>query len=236
MLLWLLEDVPDEESLEDSQVPHVDKEDADAANSVEDAGLVDKVEDALVVHPEDDQDPHEERDDVDVRVDPVLQGERVGVGDDVKDPGLVRHGVQLGDQGEDGEPDGLGGEEGPGEGGDDGDVMDGEEGEVTGEGHVQRLGDVDAEAEHDQVHRHLRRAVHEVGAESVALLKRDDGEDAGDAGGDPGEEGGAPLVRPLGAGPDVGGDPGEQEDGAKELTQGTEEQQMRVEGDVTSIG
>ena len=43
MLFWLLEDVPDKESLEDSQVPHVDKKDADTANSVEDTGLVDKV-------------------------------------------------------------------------------------------------------------------------------------------------------------------------------------------------
>ena len=43
MFFWLLEDVPDKESLEDSQVPHVNKEDADAANSVEDTGLVDKV-------------------------------------------------------------------------------------------------------------------------------------------------------------------------------------------------
>ena len=43
MLFWLLEDVPDKESLEDSQVPHVNKKDADAANSVEDTGLVDKV-------------------------------------------------------------------------------------------------------------------------------------------------------------------------------------------------
>ena len=107
MLLWLLEDVPDKESLEDSQIPHVDKEDADAANSVEDAGLFDKVKDALVVHPEDDQDPHEERDDVDVRVDPVLQGERAGVGDDVEDPGLVRHGVQLGGQAKHGPTNGT---------------------------------------------------------------------------------------------------------------------------------
>ena len=98
------------------------------------------------------------------------------------------------------------------------------------------LRDVDAETEHDQVHRHLGRAVHQVGAESVALLEGNHGEDAGDAGGDPGQEGGAPLVRPLGAGPDVGWDPGEQEDGAQELTQGAEEQQMRGEGDVTSIG
>ena len=94
-LLASLEDVLYKESSDDSQIPYVDNKDADAVNSVEDTGLVDKVEDALVVHPEDDQDPHEERDDVDVRVDPVLQGERVGVGDDVEDPGLVRHGVQL---------------------------------------------------------------------------------------------------------------------------------------------
>lgn len=235
MLFWLLQDVPNKESLEDCQVPHVDKEDADTANTVEDAGLVDKVEDALIVHPEDDQDPHEERDDVDVGIDPVLQGERVGVGDDVQDPRLVGDGVQLGDQGEDGEPDGLGREEGPGKGGNDGDVVDGEQGEVTNEDHVQRLRDVDAEAEHDQVHRHLRGAVHEVRAESEALLERDHGEDSRDAGRDPGQEGGPPLVRPLGAGPDVGGDPGEQEDGAQQLAQGTHHQQLGGEADVANI-
>ena len=92
----LLEDVLYKESPDDSQVPYVDNKDADAVNSVEDTGLVNKIQNKLDVYPRDNQNPHKERDDVDVRVDPELQGERVGVGDDVEDPGLVRHGVQLG--------------------------------------------------------------------------------------------------------------------------------------------
>ena len=54
MLFWFLEDVSDEKSLENSEVPHVDKKYSDAADSKEDARLIHKVEDALVVHPEDD--------------------------------------------------------------------------------------------------------------------------------------------------------------------------------------
>ena len=109
-----------------------------------------------------------------------------------------------------------------------------EHGNVADEDHVYCLRDVDAETEHDQVHPHLGRAVHEVGPESKALLEHNHSKDAGDAGGDPGEEGEAPLVRPHGAGPDVGGDPGEQEDGAQELTHWAEEQQLGSEADVTS--
>ena len=106
-VLASLENVLCKESPDDSQVPYVDKKDADAVNSVEDTGIVDKVQNKFDVYPGDNQNPHEERDDVDVRVDPVLQGQRVGVGDDVQDPGLVRHGVQLGGQAKHGPTNGT---------------------------------------------------------------------------------------------------------------------------------
>ena len=73
----------------------------------------------------------------------------------MEDPRLVCDGVQLRDESEDGEPYGLGREERPGEGGDHGDVVYRQEGEVTHDDHVKCLRDVDAEAKHDEVHRHL---------------------------------------------------------------------------------
>ena len=100
-----MENVPDKEGFEDGEVPHVDEEDAGAAHGEEEGGLLHEVEEALVVHPEDDEDPQEEGDYVDDGVDPVLQGPGGGESHDVQDPGLVRHSVQLRHQGQHREPD-----------------------------------------------------------------------------------------------------------------------------------
>ena len=98
------DDIFDYECLEDWQVPHVDKEKTKAATSKENAGVIGEILDWLIVHPENDEDSDEECDNVHIGVDDELQAVVVSVTDDVEDPGLVCHGVQLGDQGEDCEP------------------------------------------------------------------------------------------------------------------------------------
>ena len=97
-ILWEFlfpDDIFDYEGLEDWQVPHVDKEKTKTATSKEDAGIFGEILEGLIVHPENDEDSNEERDNVHIGIDDELQGVVVGVTDDVEDPGLVRHGVQL---------------------------------------------------------------------------------------------------------------------------------------------
>ena len=131
----------------------------------EEARCVDEVDEALIVHPEDDEDPDEEGGDVGDGIDPVLQGLFVSVRDDVKDPGLVSDSVQLGDQGQDCKAHGLLRENCSSEGDDDCNVMDREEAEVVGEDHVQELGHMDTQGKEDQVDGHLGVGLHEVSSE-----------------------------------------------------------------------
>ena len=98
------DDIFDYEGLEYWQVPHVDKEKTKTAASKEDAGILGEILEGLIVHPENDEDSYEESENVHIRIDDELQGVVVLLADDVEDPGLVSHSVQLGDQGEDCEP------------------------------------------------------------------------------------------------------------------------------------
>ena len=57
-----------------------------STTSTKQTWFLNKKMNTLIVHPEDDQDPQEERDDVDIRVDLVLQGQGVGVGREMQHP------------------------------------------------------------------------------------------------------------------------------------------------------
>ena len=83
----------DDESLEDRQVPHIDKEESKTAATEKDARVLGEVLESLIVHPKDDKNPDEEGNNVDIGVDDELQRVVVFLADDVEDPGLVGDGV-----------------------------------------------------------------------------------------------------------------------------------------------
>ena len=112
------------------------------------------------------QHPDKEGDDVDHRVDSPLGRVLVCVRDQVQDPGLVEHGVKLGDETEHAEALAHAGVDNPADGGDGPDVMDGEEGELGGHHHVHSLGQVNAEAEQEAVGGQWRGAEQEVRLET----------------------------------------------------------------------
>ena len=170
-----------------------------------------------MIHPEDDEDPDEEGEDIGVGVDLVLQGELAGVGDDVEDPGLVGDSVQLGDEGEDCKAKSLLSDDCSGEGDDDREMMNREESEVATEDHVQHLSNMNTQAEHDQVDRQLGAAVHQVSAEMIGLVQRQHGPDSTDCCGQPRQPGAPVLVDPGAGGVHVVGDPGQQVDAPHQL-------------------
>ena len=163
--LWLFEDVLGNDGPEDGEVPQVDKKKTRSGAAKEEARCVDEVDEALVVHPEDDEDPDEEGGDVGDGICPVLQGMLVSVGEDVEDPGLVGDSVQFSHQGQDCEANGLLRENCSSEGDDDCDMMDREEGEVFCEDHVHELSPMDTQGEEDEVDGHLGVGLHQVRSE-----------------------------------------------------------------------
>jgi len=136
------------------EVPKINKQEGEAAATKEDCWFLDEVDEALVVHPEDDHDADEEGDNVSDGVGSVLHRHGVGVGDDMENPGLVGDGIELSDKSQDRKSNSFTGDNCTSEAQDDGNVVNGEEGELAGDDHVHRLRDVDAEGEDDQVDCH----------------------------------------------------------------------------------
>lgn len=102
MKLLFLDDIFNDESLENRQVPQIDKEESKTATTEEDARFLREVLKSLIVHPKYDKNSDEESQNIDIGVDDKLKRVFVFLGDDVEYPSLVRHGVKLCDEGQHG--------------------------------------------------------------------------------------------------------------------------------------
>ena len=116
--------VGDDKLPKDGDVPEVDKEEAEVTEEEECQGEGVKVEKGLVVHPGNDDHPECKGSQVDPCVQLELVGGPIDAGNDVDDPSLVEHRVDLSDQAEDCKSNGLASDQGPGEAEDDKDVVD----------------------------------------------------------------------------------------------------------------
>ena len=158
--LLFLDNIFNDESLENRQVPQIDEEESKTATTEEDARFLREVLKSLIVHPKYDKNSDEESQNIDVGVDDKLQRVFVFLGDDVEYPGLVRHGVKLCDEGQHGKSKWFLGDERSRKTDDHSDVVNGEKGKLTDIGHVQNLCNVDTERKDYEVDSHLRGAVH----------------------------------------------------------------------------
>ena len=97
------------------------------------------------MHPEDDDHSEKISENVDPGVD--FEGERLPVqlSDEVEDPGLVEHGVDLGGETEDGKPDGDVVVEDTEDAEDGANMMPGEHAVLAGHHHLHQLPGVDTE-------------------------------------------------------------------------------------------
>jgi len=80
---------------EDGKIPNVDYAKPQNARSKEGNWKNINIEEALIVHPSDDEDPDEEGDDVEDGIPLVLHRLCVCASDDVKNPGFVKHGIDF---------------------------------------------------------------------------------------------------------------------------------------------
>lgn len=154
------------------------------------------------------QHPDEEGDDVDHGVYSPLSGVLVGVCDKVQDPGLVEHGVKLGDEAEHPEALTHTSVDDPADGGDGSDVVDGEEGELGGHHHVHSLSHMNTETEQEAVGGQGRGAKQEVRLETGGVSESQQSPGARDACCDAGQECRPPFEHPLRARPHTLGDEG----------------------------
>ena len=166
----------------------------------------------------------EESDDVDHGVDPPLDGVLVSVRDEVENPGLIEHGIELGNETEHAKALTHPGVDDPADGGDGPDVVDSEEGELGGHHHVHGLGYVDTEAEQEAVSGQGRGAEQEVRPEAVRGPESHQRPGPRDACANASQEGRPPLENPLGARPHVLWDEGPDQGVPNDLEDGPEEE------------
>ena len=140
MCFRLLHQVGDDKLAEDGDVPEVDKEEAKVAREEEGKGEDAKVEEGLVVHPGNDGHPDGKGRQVDPRVQLELLGCPIDPGNNVDDPGLVEHRVDLSHQAEDCKSNSIASEQSAGEAEDDEDVVDEELAWLLVPHHVNGLG------------------------------------------------------------------------------------------------
>ena len=196
------------QSLEAAQVPEVDEGETEESDKVECVWSVHKVLEAVSLDIAGEENPHKEGRDVNDGVDSELDRILVCVREEVEDPGLVEHGVQLRHETEHAKALAQAGVDDPGDCGDGPDVVDSEEGELGGQDHVHGLCQVHPEAEQEAVGGQGRGAEQEVRAEAGGVPERDQRPGAREAGGDARQEGRPPLEHPHGARPHVLGDEG----------------------------
>ena len=205
---WLPQKILDYQSLEAAQVPEIDKGETQECHEEESVGSLNKVLEAVALDVAGEEHPDEEGDNVDHRVYPPLDGVLVSVRDQVEDPGLVEHGVKLGDETEHAKALTNPSVDDPADGGDGPDVVDSKEGELGGHHHVHCLGHVDAEAEQEAVGGQGRGGQQEVRLEAVRGEQSQQRPGPRDARTDARQEGRPPLENPLGARPHGLGDEG----------------------------
>ena len=157
----------DHQSLEAAQVPEIDEGETHECHEEEIVRCLDKMLEAVALDVAGKQHTDEESDDVDHGVDPPLDGVLVSVRDEVENPGLIEHGIELGNETEHAKALTHPGVDDPADGGDGPDVVDSEEGELGGHHHVHGLGYVDSEAEQEAVSGQGRGAKQEVRPEAV---------------------------------------------------------------------
>ena len=88
------------QSLEDRQVPDVDNPQSYSARNQEGERQDTKVEEVLIVHPSNDDDPDEECGDVKPSIPDVLHGSMVCGSNEVEDSSLVEDCIDLSDKAE----------------------------------------------------------------------------------------------------------------------------------------
>ncbi len=145
------QNILDHQSLEAAQVPEIYEGETQECHEKESVRCLDKMLKAVALDVAGKKDTDEEGDNVDHRVNPPLEGFLVSVRDEVEDPGLVEHGIKLGNETEHAEALTHPSVDDPADGGDGPDVVDGKEGELGGHHHVHSLGHVDPEAEQEAV-------------------------------------------------------------------------------------
>ena len=192
----LLHQVCDNKLPEHGDVPEVDKEQTKVARQEEGERENAKVEEGLVVHPGDDGHPDGKGGQVDPCVQLELFWGTIDAGDDVDDPGLVEHGVHLGDEAEHSEPDRLASEQGAGEAEDDEDVVDEQLARLLVPHHVHRLGHMDADGEGHQGLGGGGRCEHQVVPHLRTRVQSCNCPESSDGGGDSCHERVLPLPQP----------------------------------------
>ena len=120
-----------QKSLEDRQVPDVDNPQAHSARDEEGQGQDSKVEEALIIHPPNDDNPDEEGEDIKFCIPRKLQGLLVYSCDEVENSSLVEDCIDLSDKTEDSKANGHVGDESPSKADDDKDMMEEEHGRLA---------------------------------------------------------------------------------------------------------
>ena len=170
-----------------------------------------------MVHPGHDGHAHQEGGQVDLGVLLELLRAAGQAGDQVQDPGLVEDGVDLGDETEDGKPNGLASEEGAGEAQDDKDVVDEQHAGLLLPQHVQGLGAVDAYGEGDQAGGAGGGGEHEVSPHGGGGVEGEEGPGPREPGAHPGHVGALPLPGLELGGEGGGGGRGQEEQAGEEV-------------------
>ena len=181
------------ESFQALNVPQVKKGVSYKTNTEKWVWIFYEILQTLAVHPEDNDHSEEICEDVDPRIN--FEGERLSVqlGDQVEDPSLVKHGVDLGGEAEEAEPDGDVVVEDPDETDDGADMMPGEHAVLAGHHHLHQLPGVDPEGEGEAGPGLAGDAVQQVQSDQVRVRESQESPDSGDGGIETREVGRPPL-------------------------------------------
>ena len=113
-----------QESLEDRQVPDVNNPQTQSARDEEGKGQNTEVEETLIIHPSDDEDPDEEGDNIKFCIPGKLQRCLVCLCNEMENPSLVENCIELCDEAENSKANGHISDKSPGKADDDEDMME----------------------------------------------------------------------------------------------------------------
>eukprot|EP00092_Neocalanus_flemingeri_P028047 GFUD01030450.1.p2 GENE.GFUD01030450.1~~GFUD01030450.1.p2 ORF type:complete len:284 (+),score=106.86 GFUD01030450.1:176-1027(+) len=156
---------------EDRQVPEVDNEEPSTTGHEERKGQDTNIEEALIVHPSNDEDPDEEGDNVQESISAVLHRVKSCASYDVENSGLVEDCIDFCDKTENCKAHSLLSDESPSKANDDQKVMKQEHARPAVGEHVHSLCHVNTQGENDQMLGRERGCEHEVSCQAWGVVE-----------------------------------------------------------------